>query len=126
MNTVFLVTMYGTMPASRHLPEEDAREVRDVVQRVVVGHDRVEVVHDASLVHLDRVAAALGDECGGELTFPDDLVPRGVLASDGVTLEEDGLLVAELDAVDVDGVAADGDAVPAAAHGAVWGSPSLL
>ena len=34
-------------------------------------------------------------------------------------LEEDGPLEAQLDAVDVDGVPGDGDAVPAAAHGPV-------
>ena len=113
-------------PSLEAPPEEDAGEVGDVIERIVVGDHGVEVVNNLPVVHHHGFRLALGDKGGDELALADDLVPGGVLTADGVTLEEDGILVAELDAVDVDGVAADGDAVPAATHGAVGGAPGLL
>ena len=55
-------------------------------------------------------------------TFPDVRPTGGILSSDGVAFEKDGILVSQLDPLDVDRVAGDGDPVPSAAHRAVGAS----
>mmetsp|Transcript_36594 Transcript_36594/g.92741 ORF Transcript_36594/g.92741 Transcript_36594/m.92741 type:complete len:371 (-) Transcript_36594:54-1166(-) len=106
--------------------EEVVREVGHVVERVVVCDHRVLAVAQPAVVDDRRRPAVVRAEDGGHATLAHALVARAVLASDRVPLEEHGVLVAELHAFDVDGVARDCDAVPAAAHGAVGRAPSLL
>mmetsp|Transcript_41502 Transcript_41502/g.106155 ORF Transcript_41502/g.106155 Transcript_41502/m.106155 type:complete len:442 (-) Transcript_41502:452-1777(-) len=107
--------------------EEVVREVGHVVERVVVGDSHRLVVAHVAVVHNDDLRlGVLGSEHCRQTALAHCLPARAILAADSVALKEDGLVKAELDALDVDGVAADGDAVPAAAHRAVGAAPCLL
>ena len=99
--------------------EEDVRQVGHIVQRVVVYHGDARLVGQVALVDLQRRAAVGGAEHGRELAGADGLPARAVLATHRVTLEEHRPLEAKLHALDVDGIARDGDAVPAFPHRAV-------
>mmetsp|Transcript_68016 Transcript_68016/g.190489 ORF Transcript_68016/g.190489 Transcript_68016/m.190489 type:complete len:387 (+) Transcript_68016:705-1865(+) len=104
--------------------EEDMRQVLHVVERVVVDHHRVlRVLHFATVDDDGLLLDVLREECREHAPLADGLPPRAVLAPDGVALEEDGLVEAELDAGDVDRVTGDRDAVPTAPHGAVRRAP---
>mmetsp|Transcript_25493 Transcript_25493/g.69014 ORF Transcript_25493/g.69014 Transcript_25493/m.69014 type:complete len:502 (-) Transcript_25493:32-1537(-) len=107
--------------------EEDVGQVSHVVIGVVIHHRHVQVVVQHALVHGHRVAiAVLGVKLGHETPFTHLLPPRAVLAAHSMPLKEHWLLEAQLHAVNVDGVARDGDSVPAAAHEAIGRSPGLL
>mmetsp|Transcript_57730 Transcript_57730/g.187533 ORF Transcript_57730/g.187533 Transcript_57730/m.187533 type:complete len:539 (+) Transcript_57730:235-1851(+) len=107
--------------------EEDVRQVLDVVQRVVVDHDRRHVVVELPAVDdLGLLLDVVREERRKHAAFADILPTCAVLAAHRVTLEEDRLIEAQLDAWDVDRVARDGDAVPAATHGSVGRATRLL
>mmetsp|Transcript_74998 Transcript_74998/g.242572 ORF Transcript_74998/g.242572 Transcript_74998/m.242572 type:complete len:526 (-) Transcript_74998:42-1619(-) len=107
--------------------EEDVCQVLNVVQRVVVHDDSRLVVLDLAAVDDDRrFLDVIGEKGRQDAALADGLPAGAVLAADGVALEEDGLVEAEFDAGDVDGVARDGDAVPAATHGSVGRATRLL
>mmetsp|Transcript_61769 Transcript_61769/g.156999 ORF Transcript_61769/g.156999 Transcript_61769/m.156999 type:complete len:538 (+) Transcript_61769:401-2014(+) len=107
--------------------EEDVRQVLDVVQRVVVDHDRRHVVVELPAVDdLGLLLDVVREERRKHAALADILPTCAILAAHRVTLEEDGLIEAQLDAWDVDRVARDGDAVPAPAHGSVGGAPRFL
>mmetsp|Transcript_7124 Transcript_7124/g.17820 ORF Transcript_7124/g.17820 Transcript_7124/m.17820 type:complete len:297 (-) Transcript_7124:88-978(-) len=103
------------------------RQVRDIVQGVVVGHDGVVIVGEHPGIHLDlAVDLAVRIKHGLQDTAPGRTIPGTILATDRVPLEEHRLFETELDAFDVDGVAADRDAIPAATHGAVGRAQGLF
>mmetsp|Transcript_99045 Transcript_99045/g.258750 ORF Transcript_99045/g.258750 Transcript_99045/m.258750 type:complete len:527 (-) Transcript_99045:40-1620(-) len=107
--------------------EEDVRQVLDVVQRVVVDHDRRHVVVELPAVDdLGLLLDVVREERRKHAALADILPTCAILAAHRVTLEEDGLIEAQLDAWDVDRVARDGDAVPAATHGSVGRATRLL
>mmetsp|Transcript_34347 Transcript_34347/g.57668 ORF Transcript_34347/g.57668 Transcript_34347/m.57668 type:complete len:257 (+) Transcript_34347:971-1741(+) len=104
---------------------EDVREVRHVVKGIAVGDDGGLGVFDIALVdHLDT--ALLWEKEGGRAALADHLISCTVLPPNRLPLEKHGPLEAELHALDVDRIAADGDPVPAPAHRAVGRSPRLL
>mmetsp|Transcript_49263 Transcript_49263/g.145456 ORF Transcript_49263/g.145456 Transcript_49263/m.145456 type:complete len:588 (-) Transcript_49263:34-1797(-) len=106
--------------------EEDVGQVVDVVERVVVDDDRILLVVDLAAVDDDGLSLhVIGEERGEDAALADTLPPSAVLAADGMALEEDRTLEAQLDAGDVDRVAGDGDAVPASSHRAVRRAPGL-
>lgn len=106
--------------------KEVMRQVAHVVQRVVVGHHHVLVILQHAVVAEARRAAVVREEGGHHSSCTNGLPASSVFSSDSVSFEVDGGVVAQLHALDVDGVSADGDAVPAAAHGSVRTAQCLL
>mmetsp|Transcript_7123 Transcript_7123/g.17817 ORF Transcript_7123/g.17817 Transcript_7123/m.17817 type:complete len:297 (-) Transcript_7123:88-978(-) len=107
--------------------EKVMRQVWDVVHRVVVRHHRIAIVSDRARIDLNPpIDLALRVEQGFQHAVADHAVASAVLAPDGVALEEHGPFEAKLNAVDVDGVAADCNAIPAATHGAVGRAQGLF
>ena len=105
--------------------EEVMGKIGDIIVGVVVHHGHVVIVGQIALVHHEGGSSVLGNVGGKERTGA-DLVPAGaVFATDGMTLEQNRVLVAELHPLDVDGIAGDGDAVPSATHGAVGTAKGL-
>mmetsp|Transcript_5397 Transcript_5397/g.13135 ORF Transcript_5397/g.13135 Transcript_5397/m.13135 type:complete len:427 (-) Transcript_5397:310-1590(-) len=117
----------GGDPGLQAPREEVVRKVGDVVQRVVVGDCHGVVVGHVAVVHDDDVRLrVLWREDGCETALSDCLPPGPILAADRVAFKEDGLLKPEFDAIDVDRVPADGDAIPAPPHCTVRAAASLL
>ena len=105
-------------------------EIFDIVERVVVRDDSVLLVRQRPLVehHLVPpilVAVFLGIENSTDGTPTYGVKAGTVLSTDSVALKENGTLVAEIHAFDVDGVARYGNSVPATAHRPVGAAPRL-
>mmetsp|Transcript_59986 Transcript_59986/g.186068 ORF Transcript_59986/g.186068 Transcript_59986/m.186068 type:complete len:273 (+) Transcript_59986:492-1310(+) len=106
--------------------EEYVSQVLDVVQGVVVDHDGASGVGGSAAVDDHGLIVHVLREEGCEDPAFADLPPTStVLATHCVTVNDDRALEAELDARNVNGVPRDGYAFPAAAHGAVRGTPGL-
>lgn len=100
-------------------------KVGNVVVGVVVHHGHVVIIGQIALVNHKGRGSIVGNVRGKERTGA-DLIPTGtVLATDGMTLEQDGVLVAQFHSLDVDGITGDGNAVPSATHGAVGTAKTL-
>mmetsp|Transcript_107067 Transcript_107067/g.345457 ORF Transcript_107067/g.345457 Transcript_107067/m.345457 type:complete len:288 (+) Transcript_107067:735-1598(+) len=108
--------------------EKDVRQVFDIVERIVVDHDTGLLVLDLTAIDDLRLLGlhVLG-KIGREYAALAHLLPTcAVLAAHCMAFEQHWPVEAQLDAGDVDGVPGDGDAVPAAAHGAVGRAEGLL
>mmetsp|Transcript_9223 Transcript_9223/g.27782 ORF Transcript_9223/g.27782 Transcript_9223/m.27782 type:complete len:291 (+) Transcript_9223:852-1724(+) len=99
--------------------EEVVREVFDVVVGIVIHHADIMIVGEVALVHNKGCRSILWYVSREEGTLPHILPPSTVLASNRVPLEEDLAVVTQLNAVNVDSITADGDAVPSPPHGTV-------
>mmetsp|Transcript_53050 Transcript_53050/g.119040 ORF Transcript_53050/g.119040 Transcript_53050/m.119040 type:complete len:380 (+) Transcript_53050:628-1767(+) len=104
--------------------EEVMGQVRHVVEGVVVCDYRILLIGQCALIN-DLCDALVRNEGRHNLAPPDLLETRTILATDGVALEEDGALVAKLHSINVDGVTADCNPIPATPHCAVWAPPGL-
>mmetsp|Transcript_94361 Transcript_94361/g.185027 ORF Transcript_94361/g.185027 Transcript_94361/m.185027 type:complete len:296 (+) Transcript_94361:676-1563(+) len=106
--------------------EEDVCQVLNVVQGVVVDHDCCFLILELAAVDDNgRILNVLRKERGEHAALAHALPPRTILATDGMPLEEHGLIETQLDAWNVDRVPGDGYAVPTAAHRPVRRAPRL-
>mmetsp|Transcript_148350 Transcript_148350/g.413270 ORF Transcript_148350/g.413270 Transcript_148350/m.413270 type:complete len:262 (+) Transcript_148350:580-1365(+) len=101
--------------------EEYVREVLNVIQRVVIYHYSASAVLQLTPVNNHGLVLHILREEGRKHAALAHLLPSsGILTTNGMALKEHRPLETQFDVRDVDGVAGDGDAIPALAHCAVW------
>mmetsp|Transcript_106173 Transcript_106173/g.188816 ORF Transcript_106173/g.188816 Transcript_106173/m.188816 type:complete len:223 (+) Transcript_106173:683-1351(+) len=101
--------------------EENASQVLDVVQRIVVNHHGRFIVHQLTAIHDDWLQLRVLWPVSCEHLALAHCLPAGtILSANGVALEKHRALEAELDAWNVDCVSGDGDTIPAPSHCSIW------
>mmetsp|Transcript_16824 Transcript_16824/g.38749 ORF Transcript_16824/g.38749 Transcript_16824/m.38749 type:complete len:261 (-) Transcript_16824:2482-3264(-) len=105
--------------------EKEVGQLFDIVIGIVVDDSHIVFVSEIPLVDNKGCRAILGDIGCEESSLP-NLIPAGTIFSPHcVTFKEDGILISQLDPINVNSISADGNAIPTSSHGTIWRPKAL-